>query len=335
MTDRFVDVSLDRRGVRCTAKLLDDRAPVTCEAVWQALPLSGDVYHAKYARDEIYALVPPFAAQEPPLENPTVTPVPGDLCYFSFSGTQLGTASHGYGPRPALRAEASDPAPVQRVRRAAPGRPGGARPPAATRPAIRPRPSRTARSRRAAGAGQVLGHGDDQARHVFGDGQVEGPAGVGHHRAGRDEFGEPGARRVALVTPYTESVTSSLGEYLAEAGIAVTGRAFLGLTRHIWKVPYRDVVDMARQAVVGAADCLFISCANLPAYDVIPQLEAGLRMPVLSANQVTMWSAPRRIGERAVGPYQQLLTDGTAQVPEPAPAPATGQPRQQRQEGWS
>ncbi len=148
-----------------------------------------------------------------------------------------------------------------------------------------------------------------------------------------DALGELGARRVALVTPYTESVTSSLGEYLVEAGIAVTGRAFLGLTRHIWKVPYRDVVDMARQAVVGAADCLFISCTNLPTYDVIPQLEAELRMPVLSANQVTMWSALRRIGARAVGPYQQLLIDGAAQAPAPAPAPE--QPRQQRQEGWS
>ncbi|WP_326596822.1 DUF3830 family protein [Streptomyces sp. NBC_01803] len=95
--NRFITVSLDKRGVSCTAKLLADRAPLTCAAVWDALPLGGDVYHAKYARNEIYALVPPFAAEEPPLENPTVTPIPGDLCYFTFTGTQLGTASHGYG----------------------------------------------------------------------------------------------------------------------------------------------------------------------------------------------------------------------------------------------
>ncbi|MDX3229741.1 decarboxylase [Streptomyces sp. ME19-01-6] len=118
---------------------------------------------------------------------------------------------------------------------------------------------------------------------------------------------EIGARRIAVVTPYTKSVTDSLEEYLGEAGITVTGRAYLGLTSHIWKVPYRDVVDMARQAVVGAADALFISCTNLPTYDVIPQLEAELRMPVLSANQVTMWAALRAMGERAVGPYQALL----------------------------
>ncbi|MDI5967215.1 maleate cis-trans isomerase family protein [Streptantibioticus silvisoli] len=118
---------------------------------------------------------------------------------------------------------------------------------------------------------------------------------------------EIGARRIAVVTPYTKSVTDSLEDYLGEAGIAVTGRAYLGLTREIWRVPYRDVVDMAREAAVGDADALFISCTNLPTYDVIPQLEAELRLPVLSANQVTMWSALRAIGVPAVGPYQALL----------------------------
>ncbi|MEU2713397.1 DUF3830 family protein [Streptomyces sp. NPDC007205] len=96
MADRFVTVSLDKRDVHCTARLLTDRAPLTCAAVEEALPLSGDVYHAKYARNEIYALFPPFASTEPPLENPTVTPIPGDLCYFTFAGAELGTTAYGY-----------------------------------------------------------------------------------------------------------------------------------------------------------------------------------------------------------------------------------------------
>jgi maleate isomerase len=148
---------------------------------------------------------------------------------------------------------------------------------------------------------------------------------------------ELGARRIALVTPYTESVTSALEDYLAEAGIAVTGRAFLGLTRHIWKVPYRDVVDMARQAVFGEVDALFISCTNLPTYDVIPQLEAELRMPVLSANQVTMWAALRHIGAHAVGPYQRLLIDSAPAVPEPLPEPAAAlvEDPLEEQGGWT
>ncbi|ARP70389.1 DUF3830 domain-containing protein [Streptomyces pluripotens] len=96
MDDRYLEISLDRRQVCCTARLLTDRAPLTCAAVWDAVPLSGEVYHAKYARNEIYALFPPFAATQPPLENPTVTPIPGDLCYFTFAGTELGTRAHGY-----------------------------------------------------------------------------------------------------------------------------------------------------------------------------------------------------------------------------------------------
>ncbi|MGW3203223.1 maleate cis-trans isomerase family protein [Streptomyces sp. NPDC001135] len=136
-------------------------------------------------------------------------------------------------------------------------------------------------------------------------------------------------RRVALVTPYTVSVTRALEEFVAEAGVRVAGCAFMGLTRHIWQVPYRDVVAMARQAVVrpGAADALFISCTNLPTYDVIPQLEAELRIPVLSANQVTMWAALRRLGTRAVGPYQALLDEAARAWPPVLP--------EETQEGWT
>lgn len=136
-------------------------------------------------------------------------------------------------------------------------------------------------------------------------------------------------RRVALVTPYTVSVTRALEEFVAEAGVQVTGCAFMGLTRHIWQVPYRDVVAMARQAAVrpGSADALFISCTNLPTYDVIPQLEAELRIPVLSANQVTMWAALRRMGTRAVGPYQALLDEAARAWPPVLP--------EETQEGWT
>ncbi|WP_231155835.1 aspartate/glutamate racemase family protein [Streptomyces sp. CNZ748] len=157
-------------------------------------------------------------------------------------------------------------------------------------------------------------------------------------------------RRVALVTPYTVSVTRALEHYVARAGVAVTGCAYMGLTRHIWKVTYREVVDMARQAVhgrTGASDALFLSCTNLPTYDVIPQLEAELRIPVISANQVTMWAALRRLGTRAVGPYQALIDasarSGTVppgQAPTVLPGQTSGPvlpdaPGEKQQEGWT
>lgn len=93
---RYVEIRLEQRGVSCVARLLDDEAPNTCLAVWDALPLGGDAYHAKYARNEVYTFVPSFADPEPGLENPTITPIPGDVCYFSFQAGQLPRKSYGY-----------------------------------------------------------------------------------------------------------------------------------------------------------------------------------------------------------------------------------------------
>jgi hypothetical protein len=77
---RYITITLDKRGVSCTARLLDAEAPRTAAAVWDGLPLSAPVYHGKYARNEIYALLPQFADRDPGKENTTVTPIPGDVC---------------------------------------------------------------------------------------------------------------------------------------------------------------------------------------------------------------------------------------------------------------
>ncbi|MCX3063387.1 maleate cis-trans isomerase family protein [Streptomyces beihaiensis] len=159
-----------------------------------------------------------------------------------------------------------------------------------------------------------------------------------------DALGELGARRVAVITPYTRSLTDALADFLAEADVEVVGREYMGLTGEIWKVDYRSVVDLARSADLRHADCLFISCTNLATYDVIPQLEAELRIPVISANQVTMWSALRHAGARPTGDYQALV-DPSARAgldpyrhrtttyrapspspPAPAPAPTPAPP---------
>src|SRR5688572_22419095 len=62
---RYITITLDKRRVSCKARLLDDAAPRTCQALWDALPLSAPVFHGKYARNEIYMLVPAFAEHDP------------------------------------------------------------------------------------------------------------------------------------------------------------------------------------------------------------------------------------------------------------------------------
>jgi len=86
---RMLRITLAKRGVSCLAEMLEKEAPRTCDAVWAALPQAGDAQHAKYARNEVYTMVPRFAEREVGLENPTVTPIPGDVVYFSFPGGML------------------------------------------------------------------------------------------------------------------------------------------------------------------------------------------------------------------------------------------------------
>jgi len=113
--------------------------------------------------------------------------------------------------------------------------------------------------------------------------------------------------RIATATPYIPEITVGLTTYLAEAGVEVVAAAGLGLTSDIWTVPYDVTVDLVRDTDTADAQAVFISCTNLPTYDVIATLERDLGKPVLTANQVTMWSALNVIGRKAVGPGQQLL----------------------------
>ena len=93
---KHFEIRLEKRGVTAVAKLLEDQAPRTCRVVWEGLPLSAQVYHGKYCRNEVYHLLPAWASEEPGRENPTVTPIPGDLLYWTFDRSELQTPSHGY-----------------------------------------------------------------------------------------------------------------------------------------------------------------------------------------------------------------------------------------------
>lgn len=118
--------------------------------------------------------------------------------------------------------------------------------------------------------------------------------------------------RIAIATPYVEDVTQALHGFLAESGVEVVTSVGLGLLGQIWKVNYRQVVDIVRSADRPEAEAMFISCTNLPTYDIIGPLEQELGKPVLTANQVTMWAALRAMGLQAVAPEQRLVQAVTA-----------------------
>lgn len=92
---RYISITLTKRNVSCRARLLENAAPRTCAAVWDALPRAGQAYHGKYARNEVYTLLPPLD-HPPGRENCTVTPIPGDVCFFGFAASEIGNPAYGY-----------------------------------------------------------------------------------------------------------------------------------------------------------------------------------------------------------------------------------------------
>lgn len=117
-----------------------------------------------------------------------------------------------------------------------------------------------------------------------------------------------GIRRLAVATPYIDAVTDRLASFLAEHEVETVARQGLGLLGNIWRVTYAEVVEIVRAVDRPDAEALFISCTNLPTYDVIEPLERALGKPVITANQVTMWAALRAIGRDAVGGGTLLTT---------------------------
>ncbi|MBR8741092.1 Asp/Glu racemase [Nocardiopsis sp. MG754419] len=115
------------------------------------------------------------------------------------------------------------------------------------------------------------------------------------------------ADRIAVVTPYVDSVTDRLLSYLAEHDVGVTSSVGLGLLSHIWKVTYAEVAHAVHEVDRPDAQAVFISCTNVLTYDIIAPLERELGKPVIAANQVTMWAVMRAAGHHAVAHGQSLI----------------------------
>jgi maleate isomerase len=112
--------------------------------------------------------------------------------------------------------------------------------------------------------------------------------------------------KVSVLTPYVGDLTEKLHDFLAEVGVETVSSDHLGLGGGIWKVSYRTIAEHILAADHTDAEAIFISCTNLPTYDLIEPLETALGKPVLTANQLTMWACLKRMGLPIVGPGKWL-----------------------------
>jgi maleate isomerase len=120
-----------------------------------------------------------------------------------------------------------------------------------------------------------------------------------------------GIRRLALATPYLDSVNRVEQRFLEDHAFDVVSTRALGLSgAAIREVPPERVFELACDADCDLADAVFVSCTDLRALEVVEALEARLAKPVLTSNQVTMWALLRALGSQPdIAGFGRLLRE--------------------------
>jgi maleate isomerase len=107
-------------------------------------------------------------------------------------------------------------------------------------------------------------------------------------------------QRLALATPYLDSINRVEQRFLEEHGIDVVAVEGLGLSgKAIREVTPETVVELVSRADRPEADAVFVSCTDFRALEVADELERLLGKPVLTSNQVTLWAILQALGMRS------------------------------------
>lgn len=112
-----------------------------------------------------------------------------------------------------------------------------------------------------------------------------------------DGLNAVGAKRVAVLSPHPPEIAKKLKEYLEESGFEVPCLLALGLDLPaINNTAPGDIYRYVKSMDLSKADAIFIAATNFRAIDVIEAIEADMGLPVVSSNQVVMWTALRQLG---------------------------------------
>jgi len=115
--------------------------------------------------------------------------------------------------------------------------------------------------------------------------------------AGQKALKSIGAKKIGLVTPYIEEVSDSVAGYFQNLDIDVVRNVCMGCESdyEISRVSDQTMIDAAIEVSQGV-DAIFMSCAALPATNVINRVEEITGLPVVSSNQAMIWMSYRKMG---------------------------------------
>jgi len=118
-------------------------------------------------------------------------------------------------------------------------------------------------------------------------------------------------RQVAVLASYPADVTDAFRDFLDEAGVTVSDYIHLDADsgEDAFDLPLDFLIDRATALQLNDAEALLIPDTAMAAFELMRHLERELDIPVLTANQVTIWHAIQLAGARVeTDHYGRLFT---------------------------
>jgi maleate cis-trans isomerase len=117
-----------------------------------------------------------------------------------------------------------------------------------------------------------------------------------------------GVKRLALGTPYPETISARGRAFWEAAGFDIVGYQRLVGVQNIYRETEERAYQLACQANTPDAEAVLLSGTGMPTVRVLDTLEQDLKKPVLSSNQAALWRALRLAGvQQAITGFGSLL----------------------------
>jgi len=123
-------------------------------------------------------------------------------------------------------------------------------------------------------------------------------------------FNKMNVKKIAVFTPYPESVNKTISEYFIKKNINVMSFSTFNLDLDVdfARVDPKYLSEILSKLNINDADALFVSCTALPALEILDEVEKKINKPVFSSNQTLIWDTIRSVGYKSsVEGYGKLL----------------------------
>ena len=123
-------------------------------------------------------------------------------------------------------------------------------------------------------------------------------------------FNKMNVKKIAVFTPYPETVNKTISEYLIKKNINVISFSTFNLDLDVdfARVDPKYLSEILTKLNINDADALFVSCTALPALEILEEVEKKINKPVFSSNQTLIWDSIRSVGyTSSIKGYGRLL----------------------------